>query len=966
MSVIMVSRLVQLQLVDGSKYAANFTVKTTKNKILKSSRGNIYDARGKLLAYNELTNSISIADNGTYETVRQKNLALNGEIYRLVNMILSHGDVLTVDFHIRVGEDGKYEFDTESEATINRFRADVYGYPTIEELKPEEASAGPDQIMHDLGCEDRFGLFYEENPYTSEELRDNGLPEEFTKQEALYLTNIRYQLGLISFQRYMSVTIATDVSDATVAAVKENADILPGVDVTEDYIRVYNSSDALSPILGYTGRPSSEELEQLQAEDDRYTSQSVIGKAGIEQSMERYLQGTDGTEEVTVDNLGRVLAENYSSKVEPVQGQDIYLTIDSELQDACYHILEQRIAGIILMYLTDAKSVNLKNIEDIDTVPIPVYDVYYALINNEVIDTEHFLAEDASEREKDTQQKFEARREDILEWITGQLLDENAPAYNRFTIEQKVYFDYIFDNFLSLKNEVFKMEVIDTSDPTYQAYVSGENISPRAFLQNLVNKDWIDLTKLGELNSTYLTTDEIFDEIVAYLKENLRDDPDFCKLLYKYMLLNDILDPRDLCMILYDQGILNGSEDSDNMFKRGETTPFEFVTAKIRNLELTPAMLALDPCSGSIVITDPDTGYVKACVTYPGYDNTRLANNMDTEYYNKVNADLSTPFYNKATQQIVAPGSTFKPVTAAAALDTGVIDTSTKINCTGLFGPGLVPESDYVECWLKGGHYEENVVQALGDSCNVFFCTCGYLLGVDDMGGYSTSRSLSAIRKYAHLFGLDQKSGVQIPEMEPQVSDALPIPSAMGQGTHLYSTVQLARYVNTIATKGRCYNLTLVEKITDSQGNTVKQFEPEQIVYADLSDSIWQAIYDGMQLSVDEENIWSNPSYPKILVRGKTGTAQESKTRSDHALSIGFTKIVPKDQRGKEVYANMPDYDERGEIAYAIRIGNGYTSRNTNLVSMDMLYYYYGIMDESQVLIGQADPSQMVRLVQEG
>ena len=121
-----------------------------------------------------------------------------------------------------------------------------------------------------------------------------------------------------------------------------------------------------------------------------------------------------------------------------------------------------------------------------------------------------------------------------------------------------------------------------------------------------------------------------------------------------------------------------------------------------------------------------------------------------------------------------------------------------------------------------------------------------------------------------------------------------------------------------------------------------------------------------MQLSVDEENIWSNETYQKILVRGKTGTAQESKTRSDHALTIGFTKVVPKEQRGRELYANMPDYDERGEIAYAIRIGNGYTSRNTNLVSMDMLYYYYGIMDESQVLIGQADPSEMVRLVQEG
>ena len=87
MSVVLVARLVQLQLIDGKAYAANFTVKTTKTRTLKSSRGNIYDARGKLLAYNQLSNSVTIADNGTYETVREKNLSLNGEIYRLIRII---------------------------------------------------------------------------------------------------------------------------------------------------------------------------------------------------------------------------------------------------------------------------------------------------------------------------------------------------------------------------------------------------------------------------------------------------------------------------------------------------------------------------------------------------------------------------------------------------------------------------------------------------------------------------------------------------------------------------------------------------------------------------------------------------------------------------------------------------------------------------------------------------------------
>ena len=978
MSFVLVARLVRLQLIDGQKYVDNFQIKTTKNRTLKSSRGNIYDARGKLLAYNQLSNSVTISDSGMYETVRQKNLSLNSEIYTLVHMIRSRGDEVAVDFHITTDENGNYVFDTENEATIARFRADVYGYRTVDELKPIEKTADAATIMHDLGCEKRFGLFREDIPYTEEELLSYGLPIELEKEDAIAITAIRYQLSLISFQRYMSVTIATDVSDATVAAVRENADILPGVSIEEDYIRVYNSSAAMSPILGYTGRPSAEELDALQAVDSRYNSLSVIGKAGIEQSMETTLQGTNGSEEVSVDNLGRVLAENPDSRVEPVQGQDVYLTIDSELQDACYQILEQRIAGIILMYLVDMKSVDLSKIEDIDTVPIPSYDVYYALINNEVIDTEHFIAENASVTEKKTQAAFDERQTDILGWIRSVFQTDNGPAYKTYTTEQKVYFDYVIEDFLMRGHGVLAGDRIDTTDATYQRYVTDESISPREFLQYAVHSNWIDLTKLDTLDNSYLTTDEIYQAVLDYISVHLPEDRTFRKLLYKYMLLNDFLDPKDLCRILYDQGVLKNTGDRDAEFLTGNMSAFDLITAKIMSLELTPAMLALDPCSGSIVITDPATGYVKACVTYPGYDNTRLANKMDTEYYNRVNRDLSTPFYNKATQQSVAPGSTYKPIMAAAGLNEGLLDGDTEILCNGLFGVGLVPESDYVECWLKTGHGQEDVVEALGDSCNVYFCTIGYMLGLDDLGGFMTSRALARIHRYSAYFGLDKKSGIQMHETEPQVSDSLPIPSAMGQGTHRYSTVQLARYVSTIANKGSCYDLTLVEKITDSKGNLVREYAPVEVAKANFTDDVWREIYAGMKLSVDAEQIWSNGSFDRIIVRGKTGTAEESKVRSDHALTIGFTKVNPyrdadeeeeeneNDEDGEQERYEVPHYEEKGEIAYAIRVGNGYTSRNTNLIAMDMLYYYYSLYDDSQILIGMADSSEMIRLVAEG
>ena len=118
--------------------------------------------------------------------------------------------------------------------------------------------------------------------------------------------------------------------------------------------------------------------------------------------METTLQGTDGSEEVTVDNLGKVLAIHEDSRVEPLQGNDVYLTIDSELQVACYQILEQRLAGILVSNIQKVKTVEEATVDpnDADAIPIPIYDVYNALIENSVIDIGHFTESDATALEQ--------------------------------------------------------------------------------------------------------------------------------------------------------------------------------------------------------------------------------------------------------------------------------------------------------------------------------------------------------------------------------------------------------------------------------------------------------------------------------------------------------------------------------------------------------------------------------------
>ena len=85
------------------------------------------------------------------------------------------------------------------------------------------------------------------------------------------------------------------------------------------------------------------------------------------------------------------------------------------------------------------------------------------------------------------------------------------------------------------------------------------------------------------------------------------------------------------------------------------------------------------------MITDVNTGEVRALVTYPSYDNNKFSGTVDAEYYNKLNNDQSLPLFNNATQAQKAPGSTFKPIIAVAALEEGVIGLNDTVNCTGVY-----------------------------------------------------------------------------------------------------------------------------------------------------------------------------------------------------------------------------------------------------------------------------------------
>lgn len=929
MSVVLVRRLFDLQIIQGEDYISKFQARTTKERVLKSTRGNILDRNGDILASNVLSYSLTLEDNGTYTSTREKNLTLNGVAYQVLQILHSNGDDITHSFHIVVDKNGEYAFDVAEGFTLNRFRADIYGQALIDDLKDEQKTATADQMMEFLTGSEKFSIVLSgDRAYTEDELISHGLPLTLTKQEMLDIATIRYELNTNSFKKYMQVTIATNVSEKSVAAIMENKTGLQGIDVVEDSIRLYIDDESMAPILGYTGKASSEELTELRKQNPDYSNDAIVGKAGIEQYMELTLQGTDGKETVSVDNLGKVLKIDEDTKVEPVAGDDVQLTIDTDWQSAIYQILKQRVAGVLLTKIDAAKTFDYTYVTDASQIRIPIYDVYNALISNSVIDITKFSNDDASDIEKNLYAKFQQKQQRVFDTISTKLNGSNPPAYKDEDEETQEYLSYICNDLLRDTLGIISKDAIDTSDATYKAWTTDETISLKDYLTYATSQGWIDISSFSP-EGEYLDSEEIYQALTAYIIDYLSTDTGFSKLLYKYMLQEDTISGQEICLVLYEQGVLDKNDDDYENLASGAMGAYDFMINKIYTLEIEPAQLALMPCSASAVVVDVKTGDVVALVSYPGYDNNRLTNDMDTDYYAKLALDQSSPFFNKATQQTTAPGSTLKLLSTIAGMEEGIIDEGTYIECTGTF--------DYVDppinCWYKNGHGSLDIRTAIEQSCNYFFNMIGFQLGKVGDNEFSEVQSLNKLQEYASLIGLDRKTGIELSEATPKVSDAKAVPSYMGQGNNLFTTSELARYATVMATSGNVFKLTLLDKVMDPKGEVIQEYEPEIEDVVNISSNIWDVIHDGMRRVIQTHSQFDGLG---VEVAGKTGTAELDLRHPNHGLFIGYAP------------ASDPEY------AVAIRIANGYSSGNACLIANDIFKYMYNLADKDSILTGIA------------
>ncbi|HHW30302.1 MAG TPA: penicillin-binding protein 2 [Clostridiaceae bacterium] len=347
-----------------------------------------------------------------------------------------------------------------------------------------------------------------------------------------------------------------------------------------------------------------------------------------------------------------------------------------------------------------------------------------------------------------------------------------------------------------------------------------------------------------------------------------------------------------------------------------------------------------DANAGAAVAIDVHTGEVLVMASYPGYDPAVFlegaSNKKAQEEIIRLFNDNNNPMLNRAIQGKYAPGSTFKPITAIAGLEEGVITPDTIIYDRGRTTIGGM---DFVCLEYRSGlgaHGALNVKRALETSCNIYFHELGYRVGID------------GIVKWADYFGLGRKTGIDLLDenkgtlasreykkdaFKEEWWKADTAQAAIGQLYNEFTPIQLARYISAVANGGKLYKPYVIKKILDHEGNIVKETVPEY-EQIPISESTIKAIKEGMiavTQSIDGTAKEAFKDFP-FEVAGKTGTAEtgyESK-QSSNAL---FVCYAPADDP---------------EIAVAVVVEKGVWGSYTAPIARDIIEAYFGLNDTNK------------------
>ncbi len=284
---------------------------------------------------------------------------------------------------------------------------------------------------------------------------------------------------------------------------------------------------------------------------------------------------------------------------------------------------------------------------------------------------------------------------------------------------------------------------------------------------------------------------------------------------------------------------------------------------------------------GAVIALNPKTGEILAALSQPSFDPTLFSRGVSTKLWSELLNNEYHPLRDKTIQDHYSPGSTFKSITAIAALEEKVIDENTTVNCTGSFRLG----NRVYHCWNKHGHGVVNIRKAIKESCDVFFYRMGQRLGID------------TIAKYANMLGLGHKTGVNLAHEEAGLIPTEEwkkrrfgqewiagetLSCAIGQSYILTTPLQLANAYAAISTGGYLWKPYIVKYIESPDGRILKEFQPELLSQAKISKSTLDIVRGGLTAVVNEPGGTTyGHRIPGIDAAGKTGSTQVIRLSAD-------------------------------------------------------------------------------------
>ena len=911
---IIVVRLFSLQVIHGADYEESITASVSKKLPVPAPRGNIYDRYGRPLATNTAAYCVQVDGSVTLEFDKEETQELAAA---LTEALWTKGETSTDSLPITKKAPYRFTFDgTEEEQQTRETRW--------------KNSIGLEKKQRDMTAEECLQWLYE--TYEA--------PAAFTEaQKRTYVS-----LCMSDDRNLMALTLAMKLTDFG----EEITDELPlakeapysfqfngnknrekswkesmGMDGEEIY---FDSLQTLDYLRDYFGLP-----EGLPGDLIRST-------LGIRYSM--YLQRYQQFQTV---NVATDISDKTLAYVEENQDTFPCVIIDTiSLREYPQGKYFSHILGYIRQ-MTENDYALYQN--DVDADGNPIY----------------------SQTDIVGQDGMEKLFERELNGTDGQVLIEVDNQGRRMSVIDSTEPIPGKDLFLTLDSELQKTAYDALENELRKAVLTkltttGKNsVSTLELFQSMINVNHISAQDMlyaeeGTVQHTvYLRLKQVHPDF----DPEQEDAAEVAKEFLQDALEKGNVTVRELTLMMIEQEHLPVTAQEKADIEAG-ASPLSLIIKKLSNGEMSPADTGLDPCTGSVFVTQVGTGEVLASVTFPSYDNNELVNTFNNSYYNDLLQDGNTPLVNRPLKQKKASGSTFKMITALAGLETETITPETLITDKGIFKDTGIP---YARCWIYsntgGTHKDLTVSHALEVSCNYFFYELAYRMGNVTTG--NSANSITTLNEYMAAFGLNNYTGLELDEYGPTMAspankeravktfnpdattsqtrwtDGDTIRTAIGQSINSYTPAQITKYISTLANGGTLYKLHMVDHVQNPDGTLHSKVEETVENVITFKEENLQAVYHGMWLVSNGERGTLRGIFDDlpIDVAAKTGTAEEDKNRNSHTWFVCF---APYDDPQIAITVMIPFGENSGtpapNVAKAIikeYLGLDYNPTNTTM-----------------------------------